>query len=191
MIVHGGCTVLPPVQSWDIKQMIWIIICYMSQLMTYNRWLFSTPDLWLVRQRSGVPARSLRSSSDTNVLVVPRSRTKRSTSAFGSAAPSTWNGLPKSVRDLDFAEIFKKQLKMCLFSLSGDVLVRHWQLFVFSHGELLSCISHSITSVSSFWSRLSICIPENNGADILLLLLLLLHDCFYNFSLLISVYTNT
>jgi len=42
---------------------------------------------------------SLRSSSDQNILVVPRVRTKHGARAFGIAAPSASNILPRNVRD--------------------------------------------------------------------------------------------
>jgi len=51
----------------------------------------------LIQKR--VPVRSLRSSSDQNVLVVPRVRTKHGARAFGFAAPSAWNIFPRNVRD--------------------------------------------------------------------------------------------
>jgi len=74
----------------------------------------------LIQKR--VAVRSLRSSSDQYVLVVPCVQTKHGARAFGFAAASAWNILPMNVHDCNSTKLFKNQLKTCLFGLSGDVL---------------------------------------------------------------------
>jgi len=63
-----------------------------------------------------VAPRLLRSASDTTQLVVPRTRNKRRTRAFSSAAPVVWNSLPKCTRDCTSLPVFKSQLKTFLFN---------------------------------------------------------------------------
>ena len=62
--------------------------------------------------------RTLRSSADTSVLVTPRTRTKRATCAFSSAAPRIWNPLPISIRECKTLPTFKTNLKTFLFKRS-------------------------------------------------------------------------
>ena len=64
------------------------------------------------------PTRSLR-SSDTNLLKVPKTRTKcYGDRAFMNAAPRIWNSLPQSIRESDSLAILKAKLKYHLFSES-------------------------------------------------------------------------
>ncbi len=62
------------------------------------------------------PVRSLRSSSDTRLLVEPA--TKLATGgdrSFYKAAPKLWNRLPKDIRMSDSLSQFKSKLKKYLF----------------------------------------------------------------------------
>ena len=63
--------------------------------------------------------RTLRSSADGLLLLVPRVKTesfgKRS---FQYAAPSVWNSLPLSVRNSQSIDIFKKTLKTHFYGLA-------------------------------------------------------------------------
>jgi len=63
-----------------------------------------------------VVPRILRSASDTTQLVVPRTRNRRWTCAFSSAAPVVWNSLLKCARDCNSLPVFKSQLKTFLFN---------------------------------------------------------------------------
>ena len=54
-------------------------------------------------------------SSNTNILTVPRFRTKWGSRAFAVAAPSTWNSLPGNLRTASTVTSFKKMLKTFLF----------------------------------------------------------------------------
>jgi hypothetical protein len=63
-----------------------------------------------------VPSRQLRSSSDSSILKVPRTRTK----TFGQCslsyqAPTTWNRLPSALRNSSSLPSFKSSLKKHLF----------------------------------------------------------------------------
>ena len=67
------------------------------------------------------PKRTLRSSSDTSLLVIPKTRLKTfGDRAFKAAAPRLWNDLPRNIRDSDSTAIFKKRLKTLLFSNAFD-----------------------------------------------------------------------
>ena len=62
-----------------------------------------------------IPTRSLRSSSQS-LLVVPHTRLKtKGDRAFSSFAPRLWNNLPDHLRSLASVELFKKHLKTHLF----------------------------------------------------------------------------
>jgi len=61
-----------------------------------------------------VASRALRSSSNTTQLVVPRTRNRRRTRSFSSAAPRIWNSLPRCARECLTQSTFKSQLKTFL-----------------------------------------------------------------------------
>ena len=61
-----------------------------------------------------VPLQNSR-SSNTNMLIVPRFRTKWGSRAFAVAAPSTWNSLPVNLKTASRVTSFKKMLKTFLF----------------------------------------------------------------------------
>src|SRR4029434_8837491 len=64
------------------------------------------------------PSRSLRSSG-TELLTVPKARTKRNgKAAFIFYAPSLWNTLPEYLRMAETVETFKHALKTYLFDLA-------------------------------------------------------------------------
>ena len=64
------------------------------------------------------PSRSLRSSS-TELLTVPKARTKRhGEAAFSFYAPNLWNTLPEYLRMAETVETFKHALKTYLFDLA-------------------------------------------------------------------------
>ena len=54
-------------------------------------------------------------SSNTNMLTVPRYRTKWGSRSFAVAAPSTWNSLPVYLRTASTVTLFNKMLKTFLF----------------------------------------------------------------------------
>lgn len=61
------------------------------------------------------PARALR-SVDQNLLMVPRTRFRtRGDRSFQAVAPRLWNDLPLSLRSIESADSFKRQLKTYLF----------------------------------------------------------------------------
>ena len=61
-------------------------------------------------------------SSNTNMLTVPRFRTKWGSRAFAVAAPSTWNSLPVNLRTASTVTSFKKMLKTFLFNSASPFL---------------------------------------------------------------------
>jgi len=61
--------------------------------------------------------RQLRSSADTDILLVSRSRLVTvGDRSFPVTGPRTWNNLPASIRSAPSLLSFKRQLKTCLFS---------------------------------------------------------------------------
>ena len=63
-----------------------------------------------------VPTRTLRSSSDPSILIVPDYSYKYiGGRSFFSYAPSVWNKLPTGVRNSESLAVFKKRLKHHLF----------------------------------------------------------------------------
>ena len=68
-----------------------------------------------------VPPRMLRSSCDKTTLVKPKTNYKSyGQRSFSYFAPLVWNRLPKTIREAENLEIFKKKLKAFLFSSYFD-----------------------------------------------------------------------
>ena len=61
------------------------------------------------------PTRSLRSSSDSRMLSVPKVRRQYGERAFAHIGPVLWNALPYQIRHADSNPGFKRQLKTHLF----------------------------------------------------------------------------
>ena len=62
------------------------------------------------------PSRELRSSADTRILKIPRSNSKAfGQRSFSHVRPSTWNGLPHTLRYSDSRTSFRQALKTHLF----------------------------------------------------------------------------
>jgi len=64
-----------------------------------------------------IPTRALR-SSDTPLLVVPRTHTVLARHAFSVADPSIWNSLPADITLCESIYTFKRHLKTHLFRLT-------------------------------------------------------------------------
>jgi hypothetical protein len=62
------------------------------------------------------PNRYLRSSTDTRLLAIPKTRTTTGEKSFHAAAPKLWNNLPLSIRHSSSLAAFKKSLKTHLFN---------------------------------------------------------------------------
>ena len=63
-----------------------------------------------------VPTRTLRSSSDTLQLIVPRTRLKSyGDRAFSAIGPKLWNQTPLHYRQSENLDVFKQRLKTHLF----------------------------------------------------------------------------
>ena len=95
-----------------IKQRIDFKICVMCYKAINNMapgYLCDTIDRY-------VPARTLRSSSDTTMLVIPDYNYVRyGKRSFAYYGPSVWNTLPKQLRESSSLSLFKQQLKHHLF----------------------------------------------------------------------------
>ena len=64
-----------------------------------------------------IPARQLRSASDTGTFVIPRVNTKTfDERSFSYAGPSVWNNLPQTLRHSDSTSSVKAALKTHLFN---------------------------------------------------------------------------
>jgi hypothetical protein len=61
-----------------------------------------------------------RSSFDSTLLVIPRSRTRKGEATFRVAAPTVWNSLPQSVRTAKSTTMFKATLLSHLWSLEAQ-----------------------------------------------------------------------
>ena len=68
------------------------------------------------------PSRSLRSSMDSRILSVPRTRTKTiGDRSFSFHAPTFWNQLPSHIHHCETSHTFKKSLKFHLFKSAYDL----------------------------------------------------------------------
>ena len=68
------------------------------------------------------PSRQLRSSSDSRILSIPRTRTKTTGNrSFSFHAPTFWNQLPSHIRHCETSSSFKKSLKTHLFKSAYDL----------------------------------------------------------------------
>ena len=56
-----------------------------------------------------------RSSFDTSLLHIPKTKTVTGDSAFHAAAPRLWNKLPRNIREAPTIHVFKSLLKTHLF----------------------------------------------------------------------------
>ena len=66
--------------------------------------------------RMPAPERNLRSSTDMERLMIPRTKLKTfANRAFSVAGPAEWNRLPLRIRHIRSYEQFKKEVKMHLF----------------------------------------------------------------------------
>jgi len=68
------------------------------------------------------PTRTLRSSSETRLLVT-RTTSLKSTEvrAFSSSAPKVWNSLPSDIRTLQTLSLFRSRQKTYLFKLAFNL----------------------------------------------------------------------
>ena len=82
--------------------------------ITFKTFLFHQPT-YLFNYLVPLQNSRLLRSSNTNMLTVPRFRTKWGSRAFAVAAPSTWNSLPVNLRTASTVTSFKKMLKTFLF----------------------------------------------------------------------------
>ena len=83
-------------------------------IITFKAFLFYQPT-YLFNYLVPLQNSRLLRSSNTNMLTVPRFRTKWGSMAFAVAAPSTWNSLLVNLSTASTVTSFKKMLKTFLF----------------------------------------------------------------------------
>ena len=64
------------------------------------------------------PVRTLRSSSDPRIFVIPQTNLRLGEKAWYHAGPKIWNALPKHIRNCVTKKEFKKKLKTHYFNAS-------------------------------------------------------------------------
>jgi len=57
-------------------------------------------------------------SAESRTVAVPRTLSSLGDRAFAVAAPRAWNSLPFSIRSIDSADCFRKNLKTHLFNVA-------------------------------------------------------------------------
>lgn len=92
-------------------------ISFKLSLLSY-KCLHKSAPLYLCDQlHLYTPSRSLRSSSDTHLFRIPRTKhTTTGSRSFSVAGPTIWNNLPLSVRQIPVTDTFKRHLKTHLFT---------------------------------------------------------------------------
>ena len=90
--------------------------------ITFKAFLFHQPT-YLFNYLVPLQNSRLLRSSNTNMLTVPRFRTKWGSRAFAVADPSTWNSLPVNLRTASTVTSFKKMLKTFLFDSAFPPLI--------------------------------------------------------------------
>ena len=111
---HQHCTTLPQQLHWrPISQRI----KYKTACMCYNSITSSAPSYLSELLQLYSPSRSLRSSSDTQILKLRRfDRETHGFRSFFYFGPHIWNNLPQVVRHSNSHPSFKNKLKTFLFS---------------------------------------------------------------------------
>ena len=100
----------------ELKKMHWLPITrriqYKLLVLTYRAIEGTAPPYLCELVALHQPARELRSSEDTTILAVPRTKLKcGGDRAFQAAAPTLWNSLPSSLRHAGSLNIFKTLLE--------------------------------------------------------------------------------
>ena len=95
-------------------------VIYKLLLLTYKALHQCAPVFISDIIRRYVPSRSLRSASETRLLL-PKSLLKTyGDRSFAYAAPFLWNNLPVDIRNAPSVEVFKSKLKTQLFKQAFD-----------------------------------------------------------------------
>ena len=97
-----------------IRQRITFKIC----VLTYKLLHGQGPDYLrdFLHYKHNTSNRSLRSTTDQSLLVIPRTKCKTfTTRSFSVAAPTLWNNLPKGIRESNSLLSFKRDLKTHLY----------------------------------------------------------------------------
>ena len=105
-------TCLAKLHWLPIRQRISFKIC----VLTYKLLHQQGPQYLQEMLQYNAHKRDLRSSSDNSLLIIPRTKCKTFTArAFSVSAPTLWNTLPKSLRELPTLLRFKIDLKTHLY----------------------------------------------------------------------------
>ena len=89
-------------------------ICYKICLLTYKTLHYNSPNYLLELITPYTPARPLR-SSDSDLLSVPRLKSKAGQRSFSYSAPYLWNSLPPRTRSCSSLSSFRSSLKTFLY----------------------------------------------------------------------------
>jgi len=91
-------------------------IDYKLSTLCFNFFSGSSPAYFSELLTVYTPTRQLRSSSDTRILLVPRTKTKTyGHRTFTYSASTQWNSLPYNIRHMQSPQAFKRALKTHLF----------------------------------------------------------------------------
>ena len=115
---HQPCTPL-------LKELHWLPVSerinYKVACMCYNSLTGVGPSYLTELLHIYTPSRTLRSSSDTLTLKLPRYKRKsHGYRSFSSYGPQLWNSLPYHVRHSPSIDSFKKNLKTYLFNCHNN-----------------------------------------------------------------------
>ena len=92
-------------------------ITYKTACLTFNAFKQTGPTYLTDLIHTYTPLRTLRSSTDTTVLSIPRVNTKSfGERSFSASAPLVWNSLPANLRLSSSSDSFRNGLKTHLFS---------------------------------------------------------------------------
>ena len=95
-----------------VKQHITFKICVLTYKLLHKQGPQYLHDMLQYR----APNRRLRSALDNSLLIIPRTKLKTfANRSFSVTAPTTWNALPKQIRDTPDLLSFKQALKTHLY----------------------------------------------------------------------------
>lgn len=110
--------------KYVLKELHWLPVKsrieYKILLLTYQCMAGTAPSYLRDLLEQKVVTRTLRSTSDTMQLAIPKTKTKYGDRTFAHAAPRLWNSVPLHIRNYPKVETFKKYLKTHLFHIAFD-----------------------------------------------------------------------
>ena len=111
-----------------LYQLHWLTIkkriVYKLLLLTFKSLFYQTPsylyDTLLLQQHHGLTMCLISENTRQLYIKIPNNKFYGG-KAYSVIAPKLWNGIPASIRESNSIEIFKKRLKMFLFTINEDV----------------------------------------------------------------------